>query len=292
MNYYVVFTILLTITNIPFINCARILGIVGMPSYSHQVVFRPLWKELSLRGHQVTVMTTDPMRDPTLTNLTEIDWHHSYHIMKKHDFMAQMAKYKFQIWKIFEKFNNMSYELLDFQMMHPDVTKLIENSTEKFDILLMEMFMLPHAAFSARFNCPYIGLTSLDANTYLHEIVGNPINPVVYPDVMLPFEGKLTFLERLASFSYHMVFELIVLTFLPLQNAFISRYFGDGMPSVEDLLKNVSLLFVNANPMLHAVRPLTPSTIFIGGGIHLTDSKMLPKVCMYYVHCVNKADSI
>ncbi|KAK5638205.1 hypothetical protein RI129_012500 [Pyrocoelia pectoralis] len=59
-------------------NAARILGISPIPMYSHQLVFRTLWRELSLKGHQVTALTSHPLRDTALTNLTEIDMIQSF----------------------------------------------------------------------------------------------------------------------------------------------------------------------------------------------------------------------
>lgn len=275
-------TILLFIINsIGCISCAKILGIVGMPSYSHQVAFRQLWKELSQRGHQVTVMTTDPMEDHTLTNLTEINWNDSYDIIKQHDVISYMAEHKLQFWKIFEKFDDMTYDLLEYQMAHPEVKKLLQDKTISFDVVLMEMFFIPHAGFSVKFNCPYIGLTSLDAPTYLHDIMGNPTNPAMYPDFLLPLEGRLTLLERIGTFIFQVILQFYVLGSLSYEDALIKKYFGKDMPSTVELTKKSSLLFINVNPMLRTVRPVTPATVLIGGGTHLAASKALPKVGEY-----------
>lgn len=69
------------------VNCcvhgARILGVFAFPSISHQIVFQPIWRELSLRGHQVTVLTPNPIHDQSLTNLTEIDLSFTYKTLKK-----------------------------------------------------------------------------------------------------------------------------------------------------------------------------------------------------------------
>ena len=82
-----VVSLVISLCAVKFAYCARILGVVPIPSYSHQIVYRPIWRELSLRGHQVVVMTTDPMKDPALTNLTEIDWHFAYGLYNiKHNF--------------------------------------------------------------------------------------------------------------------------------------------------------------------------------------------------------------
>lgn len=271
-------TLFCAITSIEIINCARILGIVGMPSYSHQVVFRPIWKELSLRGHQVTVLTTDPMKDPSLTNLTEVDWNYAYEIIKQHDLIGYFAENVLKVWNLYAKFEEMSYDLFDYQMTRPEVKKMIHDETESFDVILVEMLLLPHLAFSTRFNCPYIGLISADAITHLHEAMGNPTNPSMYPDIMLPFEGKLTFFDRLISFLFENVMKVLISGMMPTQDKLIKKYFGDGIPPAYDLCRNATMLFANANPILHSIRPVTPATILIGGGIHLTESKALPKV--------------
>ncbi|KAF5275158.1 hypothetical protein FQA39_LY18665 [Lamprigera yunnana] len=70
-------------TMVCFGGCANILAIMPTPSYSHQVPFQPIWKELSLRGHQVTTITTDPVKDPSLVNLKEIDLSSAYPIWNK-----------------------------------------------------------------------------------------------------------------------------------------------------------------------------------------------------------------
>lgn len=65
--------VLIVLLGLSGVYSAKILGVFTIPSVSHQVMFQPIWKELSLRGHEVTVVTPNPLNDPTLTNLTEID---------------------------------------------------------------------------------------------------------------------------------------------------------------------------------------------------------------------------
>lgn len=280
MKTQVLVFVLLTVY-INLTNCAKILGIVGMPSFSHQAAFRPLWRELSLRGHQVTVLTSDPMNDPALTNLTEIDLHDAYDIVKRHDIVKYLADHKLEIWKVITKFTEMSDDIMTFQMTHPEVAKLIHNETEYFDVLIVEMYFLPQLGFSTRFNCPYIGVLSLDGNVYMHEIMGNPTSPAMYADVTLPFDGKLTFLQRLINALYQSLVKLMVKGTFPHLDEMTKGFFGSSAPPVSALLKNISLLFLNANSMLHTIRPLTPATVLIGGGTHLTASKALPEVGVY-----------
>lgn len=50
---------------------ARILGIFHMPSYSHFVLGETLFKELAKRGHDVTMISSFPQKNP-LENYTDI----------------------------------------------------------------------------------------------------------------------------------------------------------------------------------------------------------------------------
>lgn len=56
-----------------FHSLARILGVFWYPAKSHYAIFQPIWKEFSLRGHQVTVITSFSMIEENLFDLIEID---------------------------------------------------------------------------------------------------------------------------------------------------------------------------------------------------------------------------
>lgn len=254
---------------------ARILGIVPTPSYSHQIVHRALWTELSLRGHKVTVMTTDPVKSSSLTNLTEIDLHEAYDILKKHDIVHYMAKYQHEPMKLVEKIRNFTEDLLDYEMLHPQVQEL-KNST--FDLVMAETVFLPPFAFSEVFNCPVIAIASIDVMQRLHQEMGNPTNPVTYPDQNLAFFGQLSFWERVKTSSYTTINQLIHGMRVSLANKLVRKYFGEGLPSIDEILQRMNLMFLNLNPALNVVRPVSPSTIFIGGSTHLQDPKPLPQV--------------
>lgn len=58
---------------ISLISCVRILVVLPTPLYSHNLVYRTIYKELSLRGHEIVAFTPDPIKDPKLTNIKEID---------------------------------------------------------------------------------------------------------------------------------------------------------------------------------------------------------------------------
>lgn len=63
-----IYKLLATIT---VIKCENILVFAPMPFKSHFNGFQPLFKELANRGHNLTVMSTFPLKKP-LTNYTDI----------------------------------------------------------------------------------------------------------------------------------------------------------------------------------------------------------------------------
>lgn len=253
-------------------NAARILAIVPTPSYSHQIAFRPLWKELLRRGHHVVVLTTDPIKDPTLTNLTEVDLQSSYdHVLGKYDIDEIITKNKNNPLLFMRAWIKFTTEQTDYVLSHPEVHNIIRNKDERFDLVMAEMPFPAMLAFSERFDCPSILIASMEATSVFHNLMGNPIHPVVYPDVMLPFDKTLSFKERVISTLFvvfrEYMFEQVQ---LEIYQGFTKRYFRENRKTIRDLLGEVSMLFTNDNPILSINRPLGPNTISFGGGNHLS----------------------
>ena len=171
---------------------ARILGIFPTPSISHQVVYRALMKALSERGHHLTIMSTDPFKTDN-PNITQIDWHSSYDIFRRGiNFVEHKEAKKTEI-DLMESFVGVSFEMMDEQLSHPEVRKIIdEKDSMKFDVVFVEYLnYLPFHVFSELFNAPLIGLTSLDTFAMAHEAVGNNANPIVHPEMLFPLFGTL-----------------------------------------------------------------------------------------------------
>lgn len=61
-------------------------------------------------------------------------------------------------------------------------------------------------------------------------------------------------------------------------NKLVRNVLGNDVPSVADLAKETSLLFVNQHYSLNGVRPQTPGLVELGG-IHITEEKPIREVC-------------
>lgn len=64
---------------------------------------------------------------------------------------------------------------------------------------------------------------------------------------------------------------------IPLQMHLVEKYFSHlkPLPSIDELRKNISLIFVNAHRAITYPRPSMPGLIYIGGA-HIKPSKLLP----------------
>ncbi|XP_031348510.1 UDP-glucuronosyltransferase 2B20-like [Photinus pyralis] len=256
-------------------NCARILGIIAFPSYSHQIVFQPLWRELSLRGHQVTTLTTDPINDAKLTNLTEIDLRFSYEVWRSA--LAEVIDgSQIHFVKVLRTATLAMQEISRRQLAHPSVQGLIHGDVS-FDLLVVEYFQPSMFAFAERFRCPHIGVLSLDAPSNILKLIGQPIHPVAYPDYMLSFTDHSTFFKRMKSIAYSLYAEYVFnYYFYSLQQELVETAFGSNYSSLAEVAKNASLFFTNSDPILYKPKPFLPNVIPIGGGSDRFPSAPLP----------------
>ena len=113
---------------------ARILDIVPTPIINYQAVFRSLWRELSLRGHEVVLMTTDLVNNKSLTNLIQIDLHFSFQVKYvKHDITGIINRYGGNPFYMLGAIINMYNDICNEQLNHVDVQKLLLNEVGHFD---------------------------------------------------------------------------------------------------------------------------------------------------------------
>ncbi|XP_017775521.1 PREDICTED: UDP-glucuronosyltransferase 2B33-like [Nicrophorus vespilloides] len=259
-------------------DAARILGIFPTPSYSHQIVYLPIMKELANRGHEVVIITTNPM-EGEIQNLKQIDVSYAYKVSKKLNVTQMIYENNRNPFKLINDLMDVFSNLVIKELEHPEIQSIIANEYEHFDLLMVEYMFPTFLAFKHRFNCSMIGLTSLDSSYHGHVAVGNPVHAVLYPDAALPFQTqKLNFFERLQSFIFEQFINYYIKYITnPTEEATIAKYFGNNYPSLPELIASIDMLFINVNYILHSIRPLTPATVAIGPFIQIKPPTDLPE---------------
>lgn len=80
----------------------------------------------------------------------------------------------------------------------PDLPKLME---EEFDLLIYEAMIGDiYLGFAAHFKCPAVAVFSMESSKPLNSNLGNPTFDSFVPSSIVGFKGRMTFLQRTASF--------------------------------------------------------------------------------------------
>ncbi|XP_049810001.1 UDP-glucosyltransferase 2-like isoform X3 [Schistocerca nitens] len=256
---------------------ARILAVVPTPSISHQLPLRTVLLELARRGHQVTFITTHPIRVPT-ANYSEIDISLSSKAFRERidfnefpDPTSPMAILKF----IFD----MAETGCDIQFGLESMKEFMKVE-QKYDAFIVEKlgsscyYGLAHKMGSP----PLIGYTSLGATSLIRKTFGSPINPSYIPDYNLGYTDHMTFWQRLHN-AYILLRSLAVeeRAFYGRHEEEMRKYSGPNPPTLRKMDYNFSLMLVNNHFSLSYPVPNTPNIVELTG-IHIQkERKTLPK---------------
>lgn len=261
--------ILLTVTYIlSSSQAARILGIFPTPSVSHQSVFQPVWKELSLRGHNVTVITPNPLKDQSLTNLTEIDVSEAYEIQKKTDEkLGKTIENWMDVLDIALIHNLPQYE---YMLEHEETKKIINGSENSFDLIIFEFTQPVFFAFRSKFKCPVVTITSAADMPHIYKY-NSQVNPLDY------IKGTSILERLLVSYFLWLYDNYITNRVMPIHDKVARRYFGNDIPYLEDFCKNISLTFQTRNYFVNGARSHPPNIIDVSR-LNIRKNEDLPKV--------------
>lgn len=274
---------IMSVLQLPTASGAKVLAIVPTPSYSHQVTFRPIWRALADRGHHVTLVTTDPAKTKH-SNITEIDISFAYDLNEEFEFSRKAQETKDNIIGMLFLYVEVGVFVHERILASGVVQKFLNtHKSDDFDVVLCEVWDSALIGLTYKFKTPFIGISSIDGSLQMHDCMGNPTHPVLFPEMLFPHFDQVPFWLRLASFLYPLVYKVVTWNGLLKEDELIRRYIGQDFPTMNQIRCNMDLLFVNTNPVLQKVRPLNPSTVAIGGGIHLDAPKELPEVSIYYI---------
>ncbi|XP_065219005.1 UDP-glycosyltransferase UGT5-like isoform X8 [Planococcus citri] len=252
----------------------KILAVLPFPLKSHHALADPLLMRLSELGHEVTVYTPFPKKEK-IPNRKEIDIGHCFvapSMVNSMDTSASFGSSSFiKLYGIF--FIN----ILDtFDQCKPLLDLL--NSTEKFDLFFTESFMNDFMLMYAwKFNVPSIIYLPNVMLPWLSSRMGNPDNPSYIPNIISGYLGEMNFFQRTENTILY-ILSLGLYNYMTSRNddIIIHKHLGESAPPVEEHIRNISLLFLGTNSVIHAPIPLVPGVVDIGG-IHIKPSKRVPE---------------
>lgn len=268
---------------------ARILALFPTPSFSHQLVFRAVTLALVDQGHELVVLTPNPVvidnNDTVrLSRLTQIDVSFAYQGYFHKINYAASKEDDIPLTSLLSMFLIALEEIMITELAHPEMQKILKDPEQKFDAVISEFISYtPMYAFAKYFKCPLIGITSTEPTFHEHRAIGNYIHSVLHPMNVFPNYKDLGFIERFASVTLDIVmrlyFEPIVYN---LFDKVIEKNFGDSVPRSYELARDVDLMLLNGHPALGFVRPIVPNTIQLGF-LHIQKPKPLPQEWQEYL---------
>ncbi|XP_044750032.1 UDP-glycosyltransferase UGT5-like isoform X4 [Coccinella septempunctata] len=258
--------------------CLSVLGVFPINIKSHFHVFQSLMKEMSRRGHDVTVVSHYPLEEPLpryrdvslkgiLPLFVEtVDVEALYNYNRKDMYIAPT------------ELSQWGQAICESTYFSGRLNEIL-NTTIPYDLIVVEMFntdcFLP---ISFKFKAPIVAISSSTLLPWVISRSGIPLNPSYMQSVFMGYPKNLDFLER---FENSMITWIHLLFYRFWRNkkddSIVRRYLNESMlPSVTELARSTSLIFVNTHFTLHDAKPLPPNVVEIGG-IHLEKKKKLPE---------------
>ncbi|KAK7873059.1 hypothetical protein R5R35_000343 [Gryllus longicercus] len=258
-------------------HAARILGIFPTPSISHQLPYQAVMKALAARGHQITVISPDPLKEP-VTNYTDIDLSFSYKLFRQMITFADMSEV--DPVTVVKLLTPGYFQLVDEQLGSKQIQDFLKyNASQGFDLVFYEwwgyeaLFGLIHAVGSP----PQVGILSFGGTVVQWRSIGNPHNPAINPDALTGFTDQMTFWERVQNLMSNIIltwhWEGVMFTE---HEKIMRKHFGSAPPPVYDTSRNLSLLILCNHWTLEYPRALLPNVLQLTGLHVREETRPLP----------------
>ncbi|XP_050432520.1 UDP-glucosyltransferase 2-like isoform X2 [Adelges cooleyi] len=261
---------------------ANILAFLPTFARSHYGAFQPMLKELAVRGHNLTVLSHFPLKDPPP------NYHHIDVSMKKNEFAYKnkndsiLNKVKFlkpltiPIGIIF-----LGTKINEQTLNNKKVQEFIEADGYQFDLVIFENFQ--HECFVAmghKYGAPVVQLIPATPTAFVSQWHSQPFHPAYIPDQNSGFTDRMPFFDRLTNVLVALLqLTLYPLFYMPKQTEIMNKYFNytgwETRPTLEEMTKNISLTLMNAHFTIGSPRPLVPSFVQVAG-MHLKPASPLP----------------
>lgn len=279
------------------VNTYKILGLLHIPAKSHYIVISSLMRELAHRGHEVTVITAFK-ENTSIENYEEIFMENSLPDAMKSKINQMFTsiyttfKKKIEIFVSDVRFNNfMNYNNLPFWSAISIVYEISTNFTKStttnekfhkflredrhFDVIIANLFVGDALlALGQYYNAPVIAFSTTVPSKWTSDLVGLSQFSSHIPNIVSGFPDKMNFSQRLRN-SLAYWFEDIVteLYYRPKQQKLLEEYWPNktDVPRLEQVLRNMSLVFVNSHVTYTTPQPIAPNLIEVGG-IHVNES--------------------
>jgi glucuronosyltransferase len=239
-------------------------------------MFETLLKALAARGHNVVVVSHFPQHSP-VENYTDISISGSRTRFNNSLNVTELEKTDNALLPLAIIGNNL--KTCEMVYKNPNVENLLK-SEDKFDLIINEIFVSDcFLGFVHKFKAPYISLMTSVPLPWSNDRTANPDHPAYVPNYFSHYTDKMSFWERLQNTVHIQMLKWAHWYFSDIPSHRIaSKYFGNNLPALSDIARNVSLVLVNSHFSINYPRPTVPAVLEVGG-LHIQSPSKLPQVC-------------
>jgi glucuronosyltransferase len=275
MKFQAVVTLFIVLCNSQGRGAARILALVWQRAESHFPMFETLLKALASRGHEVFVVSHFPQKTP-VKNYTDISVEGSIANSRNSLDIQSLEKVDNVLYP--GQMINRCLKSCELVFKHRNIHALLK-SEDKFDLIITEIIACDcFLGFVHKFKAPYIALMASSPYPWSNDRIANPDNPAYIPNSFTPHTDRMTFWERLKNTVQTQMAKCAYYSYSEKPTHRIaSKYFGDDLPPLSDIARNVSVVLVNSHFSMNHPRPTVPAVVEVGG-LHIQSPKRLPQV--------------
>lgn len=275
----------LTFLTISKCHASKILAVFVFPGKSHFMMHQVLVQELLKRGHEITCIAGSTLGKNLGANYTEIllppydfwkEVGHAINIKTIFD-LAKMGQ-----WDFLKMLDTIGIKTTEKALQQPAVHEIFNRNETKnvYDLLLVEQFYQEaFLTLALKYDIPIIASSTLGHQNFMSQMMG-VITPWSFvPHGSLPLSENMNFWERAwnsAASLYDDYYREFI--YYPKQDVLIQKYLSHlpiKFPTVSEMKKNLSVLFLNSYVPLASPRPSTIGMVEIGG-MHIYPPKPLP----------------
>ncbi|XP_055389901.1 UDP-glucosyltransferase 2-like [Condylostylus longicornis] len=272
MNYLRILLsiILISAISIESIESARILCVFTTIIKSHLIIHESLARGLVEHGHNVTVITTIPLpkKNPGFEHIEINMPSHQEEFVKVLSKLNENSK----INEILRKTNLLTESITFLTKCAIDVIKSEKIQeifkTREYDLVILGYFFNEiQLGIADHFKCPVI-ISWVNTNIVNTDIfVGNPLEMSYIPSIFAELKTPLNFFDRVVNFLIIVYEKLRQYDLLSQQEEVYREIFPPqkGYRSLNEMLRNVSVLFQATHFCNKLIKPMTVNTIEIGG---------------------------
>ncbi|XP_055304710.1 UDP-glucosyltransferase 2-like [Sitodiplosis mosellana] len=256
------------------VNSYNILGVLQSASKSHYIIGHAIMKALAQDGHHVTVLTPFIEKHP-IPNYEEVYLERSVSDGLKEVRSGNYVNYNnLHFWDLAKATYDVSTNWTRSAIRSENFQNfLLQN--RHFDVVIVEVFVGDALlSLGQYYNAPVIGFSTTVPSKWTSDLVGLSPFASHVPNILCGFSDKMNFWQRVYnSLSYWYEDIATELYYRPKQQKFMEAIWWNrtDVPTFNEVLQNVPLVFVNSHVTYATPQPLAPNLIEIGG-IHVNET--------------------